>query len=128
MRCVQRRRCGWRVLTARDASSCLLRSVVPEFDTPGHSTCWGRGQPGLLTPCVDAQGVPTGKFGPIDPTKNSCVTPLPGAAHPRGAHSARHARSSFEFLHGLFSEVADVFPDKYVHIGGDEVLFGCWRT
>ncbi len=32
----------------------------------------------------------------------------------------------FEFLKELFDEIANVFPDRYIHIGGDEVQFECW--
>ena len=34
--------------------------------------------------------------------------------------------SNYEFLSDFFGEVAERFPDKYVHLGGDEVPFGCW--
>ena len=79
--------------------------VIPEFDTPGHTKSWELGQPGLLTPCEDENGIQTGIFGPMDPT----------------------LRSTFSFLADFFEEIVRTFPDKYLHIGGDEVdLTSCW--
>eukprot|EP00093_Oithona_nana_P011332 11332.XXX_523152_525192_1 [CDS] Oithona nana genome sequencing. len=81
--------------------------VIPEFDTPGHTKSWELGQPGLLTPCEDENGIQTGIFGPMDPT----------------------LRSTFSFLADFFEEIVRTFPDKYLHIGGDEVdLTSCWRS
>ena len=35
--------------------------------------------------------------------------------------------STFEFLDALFEEIVDRFPDKYLHLGGDEIdLKSCW--
>ncbi|XP_055048248.2 beta-hexosaminidase subunit alpha isoform X2 [Misgurnus anguillicaudatus] len=79
--------------------------VVPEFDSPGHTQSWGKGQPDLLTPCYKGD-VPTGTFGPVDPTLDS----------------------TYKFMESLFKEVKSVFPDSYVHIGGDEVSFTCWKS
>lgn len=78
--------------------------VVPEFDTPGHAFSW-RGIKNLLTPCYSG-GKPTGQYGPINPIIDS----------------------NYDFLEGFFKEVAGRFPDKYLHLGGDEVPFTCWQS
>lgn len=64
---------------------------------------WFSGQPDLLTPCYKGD-VPSGSFGPVNPTLDS----------------------TYKFMGRLFKEVKSVFPDPYVHIGGDEVSFRCW--
>ncbi|KAG9341231.1 hypothetical protein JZ751_019672 [Albula glossodonta] len=79
--------------------------VIPEFDSPGHTQSWGKGQPGLLTPCYNGK-IPSGTFGPVDPTLTS----------------------SYHFMARLFKEVNAVFPDSYIHLGGDEVTFFCWNS
>ncbi|XP_060057039.1 beta-hexosaminidase subunit beta-like isoform X2 [Erinaceus europaeus] len=79
--------------------------VLPEFDSPGHTESWGKGQKGLLTPCYDGER-PSGAFGPINPALNS----------------------TYDFMSRFFSEVSKVFPDEFIHMGGDEVDPECWET
>ncbi|XP_014208071.1 beta-hexosaminidase subunit beta-like [Copidosoma floridanum] len=80
--------------------------VVPEFDTPGHTKSWGSAYPQYLTACYDANGKPSGKLGPMNPLNEQL----------------------YDFMRTLLREVASSFPDKYVHLGGDEVLFNCWMS
>lgn len=77
--------------------------VMAEFDTPGHTRSWGVSHPGILTQC---SGNYSGKLGPLDPTK----------------------QSTYDFMDKLLTEVTQVFPDDYLHLGGDEVGFECWES
>ncbi len=77
--------------------------MLHTFPSPGHTHSWGFGQPDLLTKCYKG-GAPDGSVGPIDPTLNS----------------------TYDFLSKFMKELTEVFPDAYIHLGGDEVGFGCW--
>lgn len=75
--------------------------VIPEFDMPGHATSWLVGYPSLGVNggpyhIIDRAGIHSSL---IDPTKES----------------------TYQFLDGFIGEMTAIFPDKYFHIGGDEV-------
>ena len=74
--------------------------VMPEFDIPGHASAWMVGHPELAS----ASGTYSiekffGVFDPtIDPTK----------------------KETYTFFAKFFKEMSQLFPDEYMHIGGDE--------
>ncbi len=74
--------------------------VMPEFDMPGHATAWLVGYPelGSLPGPYTIERDP----GIFDPTLN----PIKEA--------------TYKFLDVFLTEMAGLFPDSYMHIGGDE--------
>ena len=74
--------------------------VMPEFDIPGHSTSWLVGYPEIGSapgPYKIERGA--GIFEPaLDPTREQ----------------------TYKFLDTFLGEMAGLFPDAYMHIGGDE--------
>ena len=82
--------------------------VVPEFDMPGHSTAWFVGYPELASgPGPYEIERKWGVFDPaMDPTEER----------------------TYKFLDKLIGEMAALFPDKYFHIGGDEVNGKQWAA
>ncbi|HEY8670522.1 MAG TPA: family 20 glycosylhydrolase, partial [Terriglobales bacterium] len=80
--------------------------VVPEFDMPGHATAWFVGYPELASaPGPYSIERKWGVFDPaMDPTRES----------------------TYKFLDEFIGEMAALFPDKFFHIGGDEVNGKQW--
>ena len=74
--------------------------VIPEFDIPGHATSWLVGHPELgSAPGPYKIERRAGIFEPaLDPTRDQ----------------------TYKFLDGFLGEMAALFPDAYMHIGGDE--------
>src|SRR5256886_322156 len=74
--------------------------VMPEFDIPGHSTSWLVAYPEIGSapgPYKIERGA--GIFEPaLDPTRDQ----------------------TYKFLDTFLGEMAGLFPDAYMHIGGDE--------
>lgn len=74
--------------------------VVPEFDMPGHVTSWLVGHPELAT--LPGPYAIENKWGIMEPA----LDPTRDAV--------------YAFLDSFLGEMAAVFPDAYIHIGGDE--------
>ncbi|MGB6784232.1 MAG: family 20 glycosylhydrolase [Terracidiphilus sp.] len=80
--------------------------VVPEFDMPGHTTSWLLAYPEIgagedITELPQQFGIPETE---LDPTNEK----------------------TYKFLDELIGEMAQIFPDQYFHIGGDETAGKGW--
>ncbi len=83
-------------------------TVIPEIDMPGHMVAALSCYPELG--CFDRKLNVATHFG----VKHDilCVG----------------KDSSYEFIYNVLDEVFDMFPDKYIHIGGDEVYKKRWQA
>ena len=82
--------------------------VVPEFDIPGHVTSWLVGMPELGSVQRSYQISRTFGIwdGALDPTRDS----------------------TYKFLDAFIGEMAALFPDNYLHFGGDESNGADWKA
>jgi hexosaminidase len=87
-----------REIIAYAAERCIR--VVPEFDIPGHATSWLVGHPEIGS--APGPYVIERKWGIFDPVLDP--------TNPR----------TYEILDGFLTEMAALFPDPFLHIGGDE--------
>ena len=84
--------------------------VIPEIDVPGHSVAALVAYPELsCMKAPDAVNVGNKFYGEDENTL--CI----GKDY------------TFEFMDKVLTEVAALFPDEYVHIGGDECFKGFWH-
>ena len=85
-------------------------NILPEIEAPGHSLAAIASYPYLSSTGLQYKVNPGSKFYTIE--DNSLC---PGK------------ESTFEYLDLVFSEVAELFPFEYIHIGGDECFKGFWK-
>jgi len=82
--------------------------IVPEFDIPGHVTSWLVGMPELGS--IQRPYEISRTFGiwdgALDPTRDS----------------------TYKFLDAFIGEMAALFPDDYLHFGGDESNGADWKA
>ena len=74
--------------------------VIPEFDVPGHATSWLVGYPELAS--APGPYKIERRWGIMDPTFNPAI------------------EETYKFFDAFFKEMSALFPDEYIHIGGDE--------
>ena len=84
--------------------------VIPEIDVPGHSLATLVAYPELA--CMKApKYVNVGNKFYGEDENTLCAG----------------KEETFEFLDKVFTEVAALFPDEYIHVGGDEYFKGFWH-
>jgi hexosaminidase len=73
--------------------------VVPEIDMPGHTAAIAKSHPEVMAHCPTAQE-------PLNPT----------------------VEATYNFVKNIYHDLNDIFPDEFVHVGGDEVWMSeqCW--
>jgi len=83
-------------------------TILPEIDMPGHSTAAIAAYP---------------EFG-LSPEK------LDGPSHDWGVlyNLYNPDEASFRFIETVLTEVMELFPGRYIHIGGDEAVKDQWKA
>jgi hexosaminidase len=82
-------------------------TVVPEIEMPGHASAAILAYPVL-------------GLRPVDPKALSDWGVFPNLYAPTD--------STFAFLQNILTEVMDLFPGPYIHVGGDEAIKDYWKT
>jgi hexosaminidase len=83
-------------------------TIVPEIEMPGHA-------------CAALMAYPQ-----YSCTGGPFTTDLPGGVF-NGIYCAGND-DAFAFVDDILGEVIELFPSKYIHIGGDEVLPDNWKN
>lgn len=72
--------------------------VVPEIPLPGHVKSWSKAYPSIISPhCKETK-------------------------HPL----LNIDKSTFSIIHDIVEELSRLFPDPYIHFGGDDLQIDCW--
>jgi hexosaminidase len=81
-------------------------TILPEIDMPGHATAAIAAYPELGNVPVAA---PSGDWGQFP-------------------HLFNIEDSTFAFIDNVLDEVIELFPSRYIHVGGDEALKDEWKA
>lgn len=85
--------------------------IIPEIDMPGHSNAALAAYPELACPSVDKP-----------------IGVVPGMGQGSGSIILCAGNDNvFSFIEDVIDEVAELFPSKYIHIGGDEAWKEYWN-
>ena len=85
-------------------------NILPEIEAPGHSMAAIASYPYLSSTGLKYTVNPGSKFYTIE-DNSLCAG----------------KESTYEYMDKVFTEVAEMFPFEYIHIGGDECYKGFWK-
>ena len=95
-------------------------TIVPEIDVPGHSMAVLAAYPELSTKKDLKRSVNPGtNFADWFPN-GTFKMKIENTLNPSD-------EKVYEFLDKVFTEIAPLFPNKYIHMGGDECYHGYWE-
>jgi hexosaminidase len=81
--------------------------IVPEVGVPAHAFSWGKAFPNIIVNCTARAAMsktPLDIYA-LDPSQELTYT----------------------MVREVYTQIAEIFPFKYIHVGGDEVDYRCWR-
>jgi hexosaminidase len=79
--------------------------IIFEVDVPGHAASWAAGKPELLADCIAKYGYNINNLA-LNPAKEETYTTLKA----------------------ILSDIVAATGTSVLHLGGDEVVYGCWRA
>ena len=82
--------------------------ILPEIDMPGHAASIAVGHPELVIDCT-----------PDD------SAPLYDGSYQSASQLDPSNPATFTLIERLIEELVEIFPDEYIHFGGDEVGLRC---
>lgn len=106
-------------------------TVIPEIELPGHSSAVLAAYPELgsynIKNGIPLQGMNVSTDKKDSYYNNEISSSVPGFW---GVHYNIFGpkEETFQFLEDVLTEVMDIFPSEYIHIGGDEVPKDHWIT
>eukprot|EP00092_Neocalanus_flemingeri_P015685 GFUD01016979.1.p1 GENE.GFUD01016979.1~~GFUD01016979.1.p1 ORF type:complete len:641 (+),score=196.19 GFUD01016979.1:63-1985(+) len=84
--------------------------IIPELDAPAHVGAGWEAVEDTFTVCRDAE-----------PWQSWCVQPPCGQLNPA-------SQGMYDVLEMIHKEFLEMFQPSTLHMGGDEVHFGCWNS
>ncbi|EKF20016.1 beta-N-acetylhexosaminidase [Nitratireductor pacificus] len=89
-----------------DHGAALGIEIIPEIDVPGHCHCVLEAHPELR------DSGETGIYRSIQYFPNNALNPA--------------VEATWDFLGNVFDTLVELFPSRYIHVGGDELADGAW--